>query len=624
VSRLAILLLLLPLAAGPVWAHGGEPPPPPEPPEDPPAPPQPPPPRPPPLPPKPPYDIPPIDGGQPESTPTTPTPRQPKPPELRQPTPGQKGRATGDSNAWRMFWNYNREDLIGLRGQVRNATTTSGTPTERGAPLGDRQQEVLDALRQRALRDRKLEVRAASLIALGRMGTDDDARTFVRILHRAAEERTLQEAAAVALAILPPIEDAAVKKDVRDYLAHVVQYDRTLPDRARGLCILAAGMRAGHEPMLMLQLTGRAAAGGLGSDEAGTLAFALGLSGHPMAAPELARAAKQGKLGKQKLTDVGRAHATLGLSYVGDAAACRGLVALLGSRRAGEHTRRSAALGLGRVLLHERLDQPTVERITEALVRAIRKDNDLLVKGFSAAALGGVRRTNAREELEEALSDGGRTELKPFVALGLGIWTRRAGEASRRPAQKALVDALEESKEPELTSALCIACGLAHAGDARDTMRKLLTESGNALVRGAAAQGLGLLGEPDPEVIAALEKVLAEGDRSSALPDAALALGLMGRRAAAGELARRLTETSSSVVQGRIIVALGHLGHGAAVDPLLEILNDEQQQTIVREFAAVALGLMGDAREADPLFAVDAWFNYLATTRATNEFIRLY
>ena len=84
------------------------------------------------------------------------------------------------------------------------------------------------------------------------------------------------------------------------------------------------------------------------------------------------------------------------------------------------------------------------------------------------------------------------------------------------------------------------------------------------------------------------------------------------------------SEASLRRASTRIIIALGHLGHGAAVDPLLEILNDEQQQTIVREFAAVALGLMGDARERDPLFAVDAWFNYLATTRATNEFIRLY
>ena len=40
--------------------------------------------------------------------------------------------------------------------------------------------------------------------------------------------------------------------------------------------------------------------------------------------------------------------------------------------------------------------------------------------------------------------------------------------------------------------------------------------------------------------------------------------------------------------------------------------------------AAVALGLLGDPRDEDPLFALDADFNYLATTHTTHELIRLY
>ena len=33
---------------------------------------------------------------------------------------------------------------------------------------------------------------------------------------------------------------------------------------------------------------------------------------------------------------------------------------------------------------------------------------------------------------------------------------------------------------------------------------------------------------------------------------------------------------------------------------------------------------MGDRREQDPLFAIDAYFNFYATTLATNELVRLY
>jgi len=616
------ILILLPCLAAPAFAHGGEPPPPPEEPEDPPPPDPPVPPPPPPMPPPaPPHETTPPESGK--ERPTLPG-RGRRPLDPRRPTVGRRNKSAGLSTSWRLFWNYNRENLIGLRGRVRGAATTTGSGETWDTPLGPRRDEVRGVLRSIAVHDPKTDVRAAAMIALGRMGGRDDARTFVRVLHGAGNKQALKEAAAVALAILPPLEDDDVKKEVREYLSHVIRHDRTLPARVRGLCLLASGMRAGGDPVLLLQLTGRASGEMNGGEEAGTLAYALGLSGHPMAAPELARAAKRRKLGGEKLTDIGRALAAQGLAYVGDAAARRSLEALLTSRRAGVHTRRSAALGFGRILTTRRLDQEALESTREALERAIDKDNDLLVKGFSAAALGAVRRSAAREFLEERLGEGARAELKPYLALGLGIWGQRAGEASRRRVREVLAEALSGAREPEFRSALCIACGLAKASGARDAMRKILADSGNAAVRGAAAQGLGLLGEPDPDVIEALEDVLEAGEQSELLPDAALALGLMGRRAAAGELARGLRETTSSVVQGRIILALGHLGHREAIDPLLKIVRSGDESTLVREFAAVALGLMGDAREKDPLFTIDAWFNYYATTRATNELLRLY
>ena len=74
----------------------------------------------------------------------------------------------------------------------------------------------------------------------------------------------------------------------------------------------------------------------------------------------------------------------------------------------------------------------------------------------------------------------------------------------------------------------------------------------------------------------------------------------------------------------RTILALGHLGSPGSVKPLIEIAGDKTRTGIVREFACVALGLLGDDREIDPLFDLDADFNYFATTVATNELIRLY
>ena len=85
-----------------------------------------------------------------------------------------------------------------------------------------------------------------------------------------------------------------------------------------------------------------------------------------------------------------------------------------------------------------------------------------------------------------------------------------------------------------------------------------------------------------------------------------------------------MKKTTSSVVHGRIIIALGHLDHGATIEPLHEILKDKRERTIVREFAAVALAFIGDRRQEDLLFNLDAFFNLHATTTATHELLRLY
>jgi len=633
-----LLCLVVPLLGAPVYGHGGEPPPPPEQEEPPPMPPRPEPPPPPPPPPRPPphEQTPPVEPPE-QKPPVGPRgPRAPDPERGRGPTsgsrkprlrkPGLRTASSTDAIAWRIWWGYNRESLVGLRGKVRAAVTTSGTKRNASAwPLAERHEEVLAALRQVALHDRKPAVRAAAVIALGRIGNDDDARSLLRILHDKRASREVQEAAAVAMAILPPIRDPEVREATRKWFAHVIAEPRSLPSRTRGLCLLAAGMRARDDSMLVMQLSGRAAGKGFSSEEAGTLAYAMGLTQSPMVAPELSRAIRKRRLGGDKLSDIGRAHAAQGLGFMGDGLACRTLVALLQSRSAGVQSRRSAALALGRVMSASKLDPEMRERGRKALVKALNKDRDVIVRGYCAVALGSVRDTDALGALDRTLRDGARVTIKPFCALGVGLWARNAPTAGRTRAREILRRELNGAREPQFTAALCIAAGLAGARNMRDDLLAILERTGKPVaVRGAAAEGLGLLGTTNPEVVAVLEAILKQGKKPELLQDAALALGLMGRRAAAGDLARALRGTRSTVVQSRIILALGHLGHQVAVDPMLKILKDQSESTLVREFAAVALGLMGDRRERDPLFELDAWFNYYATTRATNEFLRLY
>jgi HEAT repeat protein len=187
-----------------------------------------------------------------------------------------------------------------------------------------------------------------------------------------------------------------------------------------------------------------------------------------------------------------------------------------------------------------------------------------------------------------------------------------------------LREELRKTKEVEFASVLCIALGLGtHTGAVDDLIDRADSKTLPAMVRAAAAQGLGLMGKPSPKTDMVLFHLLTETN-PVLVEDAALALGLLGRRSATKILLNKLAKTQSSRVRGGIIQALGHLGNPATIDPLLAILSDRTQKKVVREYAAVALGLIVDTRSPDVLFEIDADFNLFATTVTTNELIRLY
>ncbi|MHC4938306.1 MAG: HEAT repeat domain-containing protein, partial [Planctomycetota bacterium] len=192
-----------------------------------------------------------------------------------------------------------------------------------------------------------------------------------------------------------------------------------------------------------------------------------------------------------------------------------------------------------------------------------------------------------------------------------------------KPAIDALVKVLEKAKQHDLHGALCIAIGLARAREAHDALVDRVESTRLPVaVRGYAAQGLALCGKQSPRATKALTSVVEEGP-NDLIGDAAIALGMLGRRSIALDLVKKLQATPSRAAQARIVIALGHLAHEGTTAPLLDIAN-RKERTQLREYAIVALGLMHDSRRKDPLFALDADFNFYATTESTNELLRLY
>ncbi len=397
-----------------------EPPPPMDPIPEPPPPPEPP--RPLPGPPTPgdkPPTPPPIPDGRP-TTPSTPTPNPIRPPRPRTRKDGRTARVSYADRSWRVWWEYNRERLIGLRGLLREAGEVTGKREQDHETAAKDKEAIRKALRVIALHGKNNTLRASALIALGRVGDDSDAVTFVRLLSDKRQPSDVHEGAALGLGILDRIESAEIKKATRAFLDYNIEQETFLSQRARAFGIFAAGMRARDDNALLMTLLGRCSKRVRSSDEGAHVAFACGLSGEPMATPELTRIAKTGTFHRQRLSDVGRSHVVLALGRAGDPYAVRTIAKIMSSRSTPLQTRRACAMALGR-WLRTGLSDDLLKTAKRPLLRSLEKSSDPLLRGFCALALGGAKEPLAIRRLMELVDKGGAPAVRPFAALALGI-----------------------------------------------------------------------------------------------------------------------------------------------------------------------------------------------------------
>ncbi|MHC4957599.1 MAG: HEAT repeat domain-containing protein [Planctomycetota bacterium] len=658
--RLAIVLLL---AAGFAYAHGSGPilvPPPEKPPEaDPETPDNPPPavpnsgvPRDPggrtpddkegkpehaPAPPEPPKPGPPPPQHDPNpGGPMTPPEPPPPPTDDDKPTPGRTGkpstrapvrdrRASGWDQTWRIWWELNRENLVGFRHVLKGkGTVTPDAGGKARATIAARREDIRGALLRIAQGNEDRLLRASALLALGRMGDQESSKLFLALLRDSKQAADVHEAAALALGMLGPIEDPVMRKSVREHLQYFTDNRGLLGLRAHSFVLFAAGMRARDDRQLVLTLANRAVKGARSGDEAVSLAFAFGLAGDPMLAPELLNAVERSRLGNKRIGDVGRSHALAALGRMGDPASADTCLKVLRARSSREGARRGAVLALARMLRTGSIDGAVADRVTRQLMKVFGKDKDPLVRGFAAVAVGGAVQPRGIHEFQRAIDHGGHAGIKGFAALAMGLAARRLDEAQARRVRAFLAEEFAKTREVSQSSALSIALGLSGATESLESLlERVQDKRRGVIVRGAAAQAVGLIGKDTPEAGRVLKAALEDGSRQM-LGDVALALGMLGRRGTGQDLVAMLSRTKSTLHQGRIMLALGHLGSAAAVDPLLKALEDKNGRTAAREFAAVALGLLASREGRDPLFDIDADVNYYSLTAATKELVRLY
>lgn len=578
--------------------------------------------------------------------------------------------------SWQFWWDLHQPDLLPPRpaSLSRAVITPEGT-----APAPDRDRWEAD--RDRLVEERILpfllevldpnkrqddDVRASAALALGKLARD--ASAIPVLLAWVQDERApdlVRESAALALGLLrrtdPSRQLTANELDpLRAKL--LMLWDRqvdgrrvVVPARTRQFAMFAIGL-LGDQPWhqdpqskngrLLSTLVWQRYTRGRYKDSSYRIALlsALGLQpsvGIPDAVRREVEALARGeKVGGRRARAPERAHGLTTAVRLGDRTATSLLIRRLSAAR---DEKNPPALRLAAVLaLGDRVDRiHATERLLVAriLERAMQGEQELLVMGLANLALGrlvgadladGSTRvldgTKAASLLGERASKG-PWYLKGFGTLGLALAVRQVpddcavGVKLRSDALVTFRRTLQtRTLESDLRGAAAAALGLLRApGAVPDLCAVVANPTADGELRAHAALALGQIGVASDEVVAALEAAATEEGPEGLRARAALGLSLLGRSDSVKALVAQLRGGRRTSHLAGVTLALGHLGHLDAVEPLLEVAAEAERPELVRAMAIVALGVLADPEERPSLLRLSRGTAYPVRTRALEE-----
>lgn len=540
----------------------------------------------------------------------------------------------GNAQSWRWWWEFNRETFARYRAgpgrrsgfdKQRETIRAALVRIGRGGDKANRSRRRFGIV-EAGLGDQP-RLRAAAIVALGRLGDQRDVPLLLAMLRNIDERQIIKEACALALAVVPPIDDSAIAAELRKRLCFWLEHARwngvkVQPSIPHALLSVTAGMRARDDFDLLDAFAGALRKPAKSTREYKTsLLIGSGLAASPMLLPEVSQAVSSRIFAGERLNDAWRADATTALARLGPTGAPL-LVDALEKKleQTGVHTRRAAALGLGR-LLRGGLDGAVADRAEAALAKALWEKGTPVLGGFAAIALGEARPPRRVRDLIRALEDPPDEARRPYVALALGIAGRFAPIQEAQLIRSALLDALKQADHVELEASLCIAVGLAQANRALVPLLERLDRA-RMVVVDAAAQGLGLLDRNDPRAMRLLLKAL-RSRQLDLVEDAALSLVMLGDR----EMGRRLSgmyaaahgSQTRRALRVAIAQAAGRLRLHELTSRLLASMETMNEDPRTREAAAVALGFLMSPHERDPFAEMHGDFEFHARSTTTEH-----
>ena len=523
------------------------------------------------------------------------TPALPPPP-----SGGVPGRTATDTG-WEGWW-WSHQDPVVDRARRRAAAadpaleaTGLGPAGENldGAPAPPREpdprlifeREILPIL-TRSLSEGEAEVRSAAAVALGKMGY---ARSFLP-LHEALrdEHPDVRDGAVLALGM---VGDPFAFEDLRGIL-----FDPAVTERTRGFAALATGMAGGDGGVALLlsflaPSADAARVGGIrrSEDLECCAVVALGRTASPVAAAWIRKELVAGARGAMPV----RCCMAVALGRIGD----RESIPLLlqGLAHEDARMRQSAAVGLGMVAT------PADRAAVEALAKSAREDQDAGARTCALQALGAVGGPAAVETLRAAYREGrGGEQTAAAIALGC------AGDLGVGPF---LHRAFRDSGNSWSRGALALALGAMGYRPASEDLRATALGKEDGTLRGYAVTALGILGGAG--AAEDLRRVLLE-DRDPWLRcTAARGLRLLKDRRAVAPLQALATGKGPVHERAQSCYFLGILGGPEAMRTLLRVVDDRDEEMIVRMHAVAGLGVLADRSPVPILSSLGADTNWL-------------
>jgi HEAT repeat protein len=518
------------------------------------------------------------------------------------------------------------------------------------------------------------DTESAAYLALAKLARDPAQISIIQrgLDHQLKRDQIVQESAALALGLLRRADkaDQFTARDldrVREFLFGVFEDDR-YQARTRGFAVLAIGLLgdqptgsgeyAGDEANAQKATTARLfelLKGKYANNDlyVGVL-MAIGLQPATSVSQEmrdtLAECSLKGRLFRDKANNLVRSYAALALGRVGTAADIKQLESILKARRnMDDNIRRSAAIGLG--LLGRLVSGEDRTKVAKVLLQTVEKAKDNSTRNFAIMSLAQLLIEDIRagttdiigtdtDETPLERSQSGAYLQRPFGALAVGLVLREISEEIE-------IDAYQEFKEKGLMSlragitdtkldnrgkaAFCTAVGIAGDGRSKEPLRQIVADTkADKELRGYAALGLGLIGEPTPEVTKAIADAMRERSSEELRRQTAVALGLLGNpkisgtgKDAVGLLLEELTRAKSQNHKGQIVISLARVGNHEAVDTLVAMVRNQNEQDLTRALACAGLGLIGDLELIPSLARLSKHVNYRASTDIVNEVLSI-